>query len=387
MSEIANPDSSTQYAPPSDTVETRYLPPPPAAKKKRGWLWLLLLILLLIAGSSSYFAYQLWTQLQSNQNQQQVQTQQNHATTKTLQQEIAELKQHLQALQPQQQEWQQKIHRLQVEQQQLQQAYAQLYNKLRRTGDNEDWSIAEVGYLLRIAQQRLSLGNDLSAALQALQAADQRLHSAGALFLPVREQLAKDIQYLQSLETPDIEGMALRLAGYAQSCGALPLLQGNFTAKPLQHAEDTTAESAKLQFYHWYDIASTVWGEMRKLVVIRYNDSADAGLLSPTERSFLTDNLRIKFNTARLLLLNRDTEQFRLEINTVLSWLKRYYDLQNKAVAVLHSDLEQMQKIALKPELPDTSKALAVLEQLNRAATGGDEALPLLNSDATQVTP
>jgi len=389
MSETPNTDSTMEYTAPVETEKNPYVPPPEPPtkplKKKRGWLWLFFL-LLLIAGGSSYFAYQLWLQLQNHQAQQTAQVQHSHAASNALQQEITDLKhnlQNLQNLQPQQLELQQHIKMLQAQQQSLQKAYTQLYNKLRRTGDEDDWSVAEVGYLLRIAQQRLSLGNDLSAALQALQAADQRLRNAGALFLPVREQLTKDIQQLQSLDAPDIEGMALRLAEYTQRTEKLPLLQGQRAEQPLQQQIET-AQIGTPRSYHWRDIADTLWGEMSKLVVIRYNDNADTGLLSPSQREFLTDNLRVKLETARLLLLNRNTEQFRLEIKTLLLWLQRYYDLQNKSVNAMYSDLERMQKITLKPDLPDVSKSLAVLEQLNR--TAGDtteQSLP----DQEQVLP
>ncbi len=390
MSETSNIDNTTGgYAaldPPDKEQETPYLPPrAPAAvpKKKTGWLWLLL-ILFIIAAASSYFAYQLWQQLESNQVQQSAQAQHSNAASDALQQDLRALQQQMQTSGPQQVELRQQVKHLEQQQQALQQAYTQLYNRTRRTGDADDWSIAEVGYLLRIAQQRLSLGHDLPAALQALTAADQRLRSAGALLLPVREQLAKDIQQLQSLEMPDIEGMSLRLAGYAQAAEELPLLQGRRAEQPVQQKTPQTPQ-VQAASVHWRDIIATLWGEMRKLVVIRYNESADTGLLSPSQRAFLSDNVRVKLETARLLLLNRNTEQFHLEIKTVREWMQRYYDTQNKAVTLMRNDLQEMREIELDPEMPDISKTLAVLAQINRAAShhGPTYLIP----DDTQVMP
>lgn len=372
MSETSNADSATEteHVASVETEASRYVPPPEppsavaaAPQKKRGGFWLLLILFLMMSGSS-YFAYQLWLQLHNSQAQQ---AQQSSAASAALQQDIDTLKQQWQALQTPQLELQQQVNTLEQQQQALQKAYTQLYNKQRRTGDADDWSAAEVGYLLRIAQQRLSLGQDVEAALSALRAADQRLRHAGALFLPVREQLTHDIQQLQSVEMPDIEGMALALAGYAKRTETLPLLQGKGHQQPLQPQAET--EQAPTADTSWPAVADTLWSELRKLVVIRYNDSADTGLLSPPQRAFLRDNLRLKLATARLLLLNRDTEQFRLEIKSLLTWLQRYYDVQDKAVDAMRTDLQRMQTVALQPELPDVSQSLAVLQPLNRAAS------------------
>ncbi len=391
MSTTPHPDNTAEHTALSELVDSPYTPPPaaetpptPPVKKRRRGLWLFIVFLLLMTGGSSYFAYQLWLQLRMNQSQHTTHTQHSNAASDALQHSITALQEQWQAVQPLHNEYQEQIAALQQEQQQLQQAYVQIYNKLRRVGDREDWSIAEVGYLLRIAQQRLSLGNDVPAALDALEAADQRLRSAGPVFLKVREQLAKDIQQLQRLEPPDIEGIALRLAGYAQSSEALPLLQGYAqpSASPPKAADPPADDS---HTYDWQDIGQTVWGEMRKLVVVRYNDSADVGLLSPQQGQILSHHLRVKLDTARLLVLTRDTEQFKLEIKALQDRLKRYYDLNNVAVQAMQAALKDMEDIELQLELPDISKSLAELEYLDKITS--DDELSLINSDATQVTP
>ena len=76
----------------------------------------------------------------------------------------------------------------------------------------QGWSLAEVEYLLRIANQRLQLQRDVNTAEQALVAADQRLHGlADPHFLSVREQLARDLEAVQAVPAVDIEGISLSL--------------------------------------------------------------------------------------------------------------------------------------------------------------------------------
>ena len=90
-------------------------------------------------------------------------------------------------------------------------ALVSLYQDKR--GSNEDWALAEVEYLLIIAMHRLLLEEDVMTALAAMEAADLRLKDLGNPgLLPVRQQLATDINQLRSVNLADIAGMAIYLA-------------------------------------------------------------------------------------------------------------------------------------------------------------------------------
>ncbi len=101
-------------------------------------------------------------------------------------------------------------------------ALASLYRD--RQGSNEDWAIAEIEYLLIIAMQRLILEEDVSTALAAMEAADLRLKNLGNPgLLPLRQQLATDMNLLRSVNLADTVGMAIYLADMVDLSADLPL--------------------------------------------------------------------------------------------------------------------------------------------------------------------
>lgn len=98
--------------------------------------------------------------------------------------------------------------------------------------DSEDLIFAEVGYLLGIAQQRLSFERDVPTAIRAMEAADQRLLN---LIRPdletVRAVLMADINDLRAVPVIDTTGAALYLADVLKRIDALPF-QGAYRAHP-----------------------------------------------------------------------------------------------------------------------------------------------------------
>ncbi|MDM8545503.1 uroporphyrinogen-III C-methyltransferase [Candidatus Venteria ishoeyi] len=379
MSDEAN-TSDREETPVSNVSETAQVTEnkpvnPPPTQKKRVWLWLVLLAAL--AAGSSFLSWQLWQQLQTIYAKLETGSQPDRGSLGQLQQQFADLEQQQQQQTPLQSQFQQQIKTLQQQQQQLQRAYQTLYQRLHKVGDEDDWSLAEVRYLLRIAHQRLLLGQDARAALLALTTADSRMQNAGPLFLSVRRQLTEDIEQLQKVKAPDINGMAFKLASASQKIGDLPLAQGMLHQRPVlekKRRNDTGNEQKQAPVSeddNWENISAAVWNELRQLVVVRYNQNNETGLLSPEQRNFLSENMRIKLEIARLLLLNKSTRQFHVEIQAIQQGLKHYYDLDDSAVIHLQDNLTAMLNTELNPQWPDISRSLHALERLNQKMQTG----------------
>jgi uncharacterized protein HemX len=333
------------------------LPPAtlPQAKKKRRWLaWLILLLLLAGSGGLSYF---LWQQLEQARRVSEHQASGGEARIQALQAQLNRLSEASERLS---QDARGQIQALQAHQQRLERNIADLYARGRKVGDRDEQSLTETAYLLRIAQQRLSLGHDPQAAQAALEAADERLKSSqDPRLLPIREQLLKDLAQLQAVAWPDVGGAALRLSHYAGQVDALPLLQGR------QQPESASPAPSRTD---WDSLWAAVWGELKQLVVIRYNQGGGVELLAPEQRYFLAQNLRLKLESARFALLRHDSGEFQANLQQALAWLERYYDQNDGAVQAMRKALAEMRGMELAPALPDVSRALGLLDQLNSPA-------------------
>lgn len=223
----------------------------------------------------------------------------------------------------------------------------------RERWDNLDWALAEIEYLSIIAMQRLSLVREPQPALAALEAAARRLKDIDDPgLIPVREQFTRDINALRELPESDVPGMALYLADLITRAEKLPLKPD--TPAVLREHPDEPDEADE----GWRAVLDAVWREIRGLIVIQREDAPPPALLSPDERYFLYQNLRVELASAREAVLRRDTRNLRTSLELIDDWLDRYFDTDASAVANMRESLAQMQRVELDPELPDISGSL-----------------------------
>lgn len=354
MSDDNSPDLNTS----PEMVSSEPVQPLSSPPKKSKTKYIVLFLLIFIVGMG-FFSYQLWDTLQ--QAKQSIVDQTKSAAVQM--QQLEQKLQHLQQNVEQQSNASQRLQHLETQLQQLNAAYKTLYQRTRKSGDAEEWSIAEINYLLQVAQQRLRLEHDIETALLALKSADERLQKASPLFLPVREQVSKDIQTLSQLKIPDLSGMVLKLGQFSNQAATLPLLQG-LQGLPTQE-KTISQKSDKPHANDWSDIGEAVWHELQKLVIIRRNTQLESGLLSSEQRVLIADMLRLKLENAKTLLLARKTALFHQELKDIQTWLERYYDQQDAQVSTLLMELKNMQQIQLIPTIPDMSQSLIALQKIS----------------------
>ena len=254
-------------------------------------------------------------------------------------------------------------------------ALASLYRDMQ--GDNEDWAIAEVEYLLIIAMHRLLLEEDVIMALAAMEAADNRLKNLGDPgLLPVRQQLVSDMNQLRAVNHADIAGMAIYLAELVDLAADLPL-NSEVITKTASSSDGNQIDEGLTAEPIWKKIPRLLWQEIKSLVVIKRTGEAKQALLLPDEEYFLTQNLRLELESARLSVLRADTGNLRASIILIQSWLRQYFDINDSAVINVMETLEQMQLIELKPALPDISSSVetlrAYLRDVSNKAVSADE--------------
>jgi uroporphyrin-3 C-methyltransferase len=237
-----------------------------------------------------------------------------------------------------------------VEMQQQRFALETLYQELSRSRD--EWSLAEIEQILLIANQQLQLAGNVKAALIALESADARLaRSEWPQLTQLRRVIARDIERLKATPHVDIIGMGLRLESAIRAVDELPLAMDSRPAPTPVRPEEPAAG-------YWRALWNELKRDLRGLVRIQTVETFDAPLLSPEQRFFLRENLKLRLLSARLALLAREEEPFRADISAASDWLKRYFDPAAPQVAAMLSSLDQLAQSDLHIELPDIDASL-----------------------------
>ena len=357
--ESSSPPDDTVNAPEAAGDETAEAA---TAKPRRAWLpvFTLLLLLALIAALAigGFKGWQLFQQNKLQAANQMLELKNELASRPTQ----ADLDKSVRAMRQSAQQTTQKIAQLEQGLQSLNAATEKLYELYGR--DENGWKLTEVEYLLSVAQHKLALENDFAGAAKTLEAASNRIADlADPGLLPVRVMINEEIARLKTRARPDLVGMTLTLARLTRQIGSLkPGYQTQAKTAPAPAADkpqDQPDPNRPLQ--------QKIIDFVGSLVTIK----TDQPRPSATPRAAtaiidvkqdLEDNLKL----TRWALLERDDFQYKKLMQQNVEMFKQYYDLNQAANAEFYDELLKLQKATIKPQLPDISGSLRLLQEIEK---------------------
>ena len=227
----------------------------------------------------------------------------------------------------------------------------------RQVSHASGWQFEEIQHLLRVASQRLALAGDVDPALAALHAVDARLREIpDSALIPVRARLLRDLHNLQAHPRTDFSGTALALADLAARVRQLPLRVGA-AATPAPTRAQTE------QPPRWQQLLGNIWQELKSLVVITRNRAQTAALLAPSEQFFLHRNLQLQLEAARVALLARDEDQYRVSIQAGTDWLREFFDPDDAGVRRALKILQGAAALELSQPLPSVDATISAFDE------------------------
>jgi uroporphyrin-3 C-methyltransferase len=245
-----------------------------------------------------------------------------------------------------------KIDEFGLEQQGLRDSSEKLYELFGR--DKNAWQLAEVEYLMRVAQHKLILQDDFEGAAITLQAASDRIGLTGDPgLLPVRVMISEEIAELKTRKRADLVGMTLILAQLGRQ---VRVLEPGFAIRIDETAVAPAGVEASQdwleRFIAFIDSLVEVRNEATRPSEIEAN-SVDVG-------ASLEDNLKL----ARWAVLERDASQYQLLLEQSLRLFREFYDLDNAANHDFMTQLQDLQKMVIKPDKPDITGSLRELQRI-----------------------
>ena len=223
-------------------------------------------------------------------------------------------------------------------------------------GDVNAFPLAEVDYLLRLADTKLKLERNVATARLALDAAQQRLKTVGEAGLaPVQTMLAEAIASLRGVQLPDITGLAHKLAEMQKEVESLPLKidSGVPDIKNRVKPAASVAISDDAQRSWWDRGTEAIWNQFKSIVVIRRVRSEAPPLIAMEEEFFLRQNLQLELESMRMALLRGDAQSYQDSYELVRQWTETYFDPQDSRVAAFLSQLQAIQTVQFNPYIPD----------------------------------
>ncbi len=223
-------------------------------------------------------------------------------------------------------------------------------------GDVNAFPLAEVDYLLRLADSKLKLERNVVAARLALDVAQQRLKAVNEnAMASVQTMLGEAIASLRGVKLPDLSSLAHKVAEMQKAIGGLPLRITSGVPDIKNRVKPTaTATVSDDANRSWWDRASeAVWNQFKDIVVIRRVRSDAPPLIAMEEEFFLRQNLRLELESLRTALLRGDAEAYRDSYDQTSQWVQTYFDTEEKQVAAFLAELKALQTVEFNPYVPD----------------------------------
>jgi len=227
----------------------------------------------------------------------------------------------------------------------------------------KDWLVGEAEYLVKLAANRLTLETDIKTAITALSSADARLLEAGDPgLLLLRQEISNNIVKLQALPVIDVNGISIKISSIIQQIDYLPLVTpepDNIKQKlELEQTDSDTNNTNSKPAINWKSVTTKVVSDLLSLVRVRKHDQVIQPLLTPEQRFFLTQNLKLQLEQARTALLHQQQRTFRERLTKSIEWIKEYFDQSKSATQSAITILTDLNKVNLTQRTPDLSYAL-----------------------------
>ena len=233
----------------------------------------------------------------------------------------------------------------------------------------QEWQLNEIGYLLELAHQRLTLTGDINLAQKALLIADDRLSGfVSPEILEIRRSISDDLKTINKLLVSDFSATAIDLSTLIHKIAGLPLKGDN--ARPSwenvqleESSEPVTIAAEKSDQNNLLAWAKEIFGDVSHLVQIRRVDQTQLPKLESSQRFLAYENLRLQLLAGQLALLQRDQEVFEASIQQSRAWLIAYFEESHSAVVSFDRGLVEISEIKFAWEVPSISKTLDLMRE------------------------
>lgn len=241
---------------------------------------------------------------------------------------------------------------LQGEQQALTQRVSRVLGASRQS-----WRLAEAEHLLRLASLRLVALQDINSALVLVQGANDILREQDDPdAFASREQIAKLLQALRSVEQPDRSGLFLQLAALREQVPALQPLTPVF-ANPGEAYNTSAADGDGSNLLaQWQERLS------RYFRIQLHAEQDVRPLLAGEQLDQVRLALSLALEQAQWAALNADSKVYPVALAQAAGILKTTFQQDNSQARAMLAAIEQLAGQPVSITVPDMQPALGALQ-------------------------
>ncbi len=241
---------------------------------------------------------------------------------------------------------------------QTNQVQTQVSTLISRLSNNQrNFTTAEITYLVKMANLRLTSQHDLTSALILLKQANQEVNALNAPEMEnFREALVKNISDLQAFTPIDLQSLSTQLTQLQNDVPGLSIL---VAPKPNTSILENTPHQAQKK---WWDRAwDNIRASLKQLVVITHQSEDIPAMMTPDQQIYLQENLQLLIMQAQWAAFNHNNEVYQSSLTQAKSWVNKYYVQNSANTQAFIKSLDALLAVNLSPNYPDVLQSLTLL--------------------------
>lgn len=223
-------------------------------------------------------------------------------------------------------------------------------------------TIAEISYLVHLANLNLVVGHNPTKALETLTLVQNELANINNdALVTFKNALNTDIAALQATPAVPTEQLFSEIATINQNIEKLSPLptQPNISLKNMTDEMKSNDKSLP-----WYRRLLESLKQVKTLFIIRHLKEPNTPLVFPALEMTVKQNITTQLNMAQWALLHRDATIYVSALQMVSQWLSQYFSLQPGNDAIL-KQIDALEKVQIDVALPNLNNTLTALSQIN----------------------
>jgi len=233
---------------------------------------------------------------------------------------------------------------------------------------SRDWLLAEVEYLLKLANQRVLVEKDVDTAIGLLMSADDIVAgSEGIAAFQLRDAIANDLAKLKAVGGLDLDGLFLQLGAMVNQVNLLQQKRMSYQVTTVT-TEAADADDQIEGPLTWMDQVTgffdRLYARVSGLVDFRRGSERIQPILPPGEEYYLRQNLILKLEQAQVASIKGTQTVFDYSIKESLKWIGLYFEPTDPLTRSMSETLREMLQVRVERQLPDISTSLTMIRQL-----------------------
>lgn len=215
--------------------------------------------------------------------------------------------------------------------------------------------LAEVAYVVRLAQERLQLFGDTRTAAQALKIADQQIAASdNPSYIALQREIAEALQKLSLVKEPDYPALYRSIDTLQSDLFSLPFKGQGSPAEATTVVEDTG---------WWARIRQAFSG----LVTVRRSTGDENATPVLADQELIRQQAWLELEVARLAAMRRDRASWSAALNRLSALLERWFEPSGFGLQGVQTLLDTLQAADVDPPMPDISAPWVTLQAIRNS--------------------